>query len=187
MRVNAQLAQVFAQRFLERETAMVRANRDGDFSSGIAGGGSGLGLFQKIQHGENALFDLVAGVAIRLKRAPDGVADVLFVFIKRVVKLAHKKCFFRSLGKEQAHGIHMAVRHSEDVIGLGNQLGREHAAALGGNLNAQLFERVNGMQAGRLAIHRADASGQDLIAAARRVAEEPLGHRAAANVAGANE
>ena len=49
----------------------------------------------------------------------------------------------------------MAVRHAEDVIGLRHQLGRQHAAALARDVNAQFFNRLNRIRARRLPIQSA--------------------------------
>ena len=83
----------------------------------------------------------------------------------------------------------MAVGHAENVIGLLDQIGREHAAALLGNIDAQLLEGAHGMGAGRLALHGAHAGGNSLEIrpALRGVAKKALGHRTAADIARANE
>jgi hypothetical protein len=59
------------------------------------------GLLDEIEHGKNALFDLVPAVGISLIRAADGIADVLLKFVQRFVKFPQQKRLLRRLGKSR--------------------------------------------------------------------------------------
>ncbi len=47
----------------------------------------------------------------------------------------------------------MAVGHAKDIVSLLHEIGSEHAAALPGNIDAQLLYGLDGIRAGRLAFH----------------------------------
>jgi hypothetical protein len=135
------------------------------------------------------LFDLIAGVQVNLVRTANGVADVLFVGFEGIVEFPHQKGLFGHLGVHQRNGFHMTVGHAKNIVRLADQVGREHAAALTGNIDSQLAHGPDGMRRGRLAIQGAQSGGQhtELAPTAHGLAEQPLGHGAAANIAGANE
>ena len=127
----------------------------------ICAGGFGTGgfgaAFDEPRQGRDALLDLIAAIEINFIRTADRVADVLFIRVERVVELPQQKSFFRRLGIQQRHRVHVAVRHAEDVIGLVHQVGGEQAAALMGNINANLLHRLHGIRTGRLAVYRPEA------------------------------
>jgi len=79
--------------------------------------------------------------------------------------------------------------HGEDPGGLGHEGVGERLAAEAAEINAQLAQHIDGMRAGGLAPDGADpgAGDADIRAAAEHLAEEPLGHGAAAHVSGADE
>src|ERR1700733_9712880 len=83
----------------------------------------------------------------------------------------------------------MAMGHAEDIIGLIDQFGSEHAAAQMGDVDAQFFEGAHGMGTGWLALQRADSRRDDtaIRPSTRGVAEKPFGHRAATNIPSANK
>jgi hypothetical protein len=121
--------------------------------------------------------------------AADGIADVLLKVIQRFVEFAQQKSFFHRLRKEQVDGVHVAVGHAENIIGFLHQFAAQHAAAHVGNINAQIAQGAHGMGAGRQPLHGADAGGVglEILAAPDGVLKESFGHRAAANIAGANK
>ena len=57
--------------------------------------GGRVALLDEIEHGENALLDLVAAIGISLVGAADGVADVLLEFVQRLVKFPQQKGLLR--------------------------------------------------------------------------------------------
>ena len=120
----------------------------------------------------------------------DRIADVLFEHVERFVEFAQQKSLFRRLRIEQHDRVHVAVGHAEDVIGLLHQLRREHAAALAGDVDA----RVPSPPAprARWAAGRPSRPGRPTARGNRRGPatawrKMPFGHRAAADIAGANE
>src|SRR5437588_3833734 len=79
--------------------------------------------------------------------------------------------------------------HAENKISLLHQLRCEHAAALAGDIDAQLLYRLDGVRAGRLAL-RGPESGREntkISAALNGAAENSFGHGTAADIAGANK
>ena len=147
------------------------------------------GLLHEIKHRENPLFDLVAAVGVSFVGAADGIADVLLKIIQRVVKFAQQKGLLHRLRKEDVDRIHMAVGHAENIIRLLHQMRGEHAAARVGNIYAQFAQGPHGVDAGRLPFHRAEAGRKnpEILAAPGGVLKESFGHRAAANITGANK
>ena len=180
--------QMSFERLFEREPGVIAAQ--GDAALGRVGGCHlALGcLINEIEHGKNALFDLVPAVGVSFVRAADGIADVLLVFIQGFVKFPQQR-LLRRLRKQQVDRVHVAVGHAEDIIGPIHQFGGEHAAAQRGDIHAQFLEGAHGVGTGRLALQGADPGGEHaaIRPPTRGVAEQPFGHRAAANVPGANK
>src|SRR5690242_13594600 len=83
----------------------------------------------------------------------------------------------------------MAVGHAEDVIGLIDQFGREHAAALAADVDAEFAQGADGVDAGSLAFAGAYAGGKYpvIVTATGGMTKQPLSHGAATNIARANE
>src|SRR5207247_1727791 len=92
-------------------------------------------------------------------------------------------------GIQQHDGVHMAVRHSEDVIGLGHQFSGQMPAAMVGDVDAELVQRAHRVVAGGLSIHGAHAGGHDAkwSPSAHGIPEQTLGHGAATHITSANE
>ena len=94
------------------------------------------------------------------------------------------------MGEQEVDGIDVAMGHSKYVIGLLNQVGCEHPAPLLGNIDAQLVQGADGVQAGRLTFQGAADTGThnvEIIASPCGVAKKTLGHGAAANISRANK
>ena len=83
----------------------------------------------------------------------------------------------------------MVVRHPKYIIRLLHQFVRQHAAARAGDVNPQLPQRPDGVDARRLPINGPDPGGQNpiILALPDGVLEKSSGHRAAANISGANK
>ena len=81
------------------------------------------------------------------------------------------------------------MRHAENVVRLRDQLGRELAAALPRDVNAQFLHRLHRKRARRLALARPDARGHDLDVPPPLgdMAENAFRHGAAANISGADK
>src|SRR5687767_13327178 len=74
---NSLLLEMLFEGFLQAETAMIRAQRDGGFGgTGPVGALQSRGLFNEFQHRRNALLDLISAVEINFVGAPNGVADI---------------------------------------------------------------------------------------------------------------
>ena len=83
----------------------------------------------------------------------------------------------------------MAVGHRENIVRLENQLRRQHAAALAGNINPQFLDRLHRVGAGGLTFHRAQTGRQNAIISAslNNLAENAFGHGTATDIACANK
>ena len=104
-------------------------------------------------------------------------------------KLAQEISLLRGFGKEQFDQALVIACHHEDMRGFSDELFREGLAAKVGQINAVHREGLNRMAAGGHAAagaytRRLDA---DVIASGQEPPKEPLGHRATADVARANE
>ena len=186
---NSGRLQMRLEMFLEREAGVIGAEGDAALRRG-PGRLRRLGrLLHEIQHRENPLFDLVAAIGVSFVGAADGIADVLLEVIQRVVKFAQQESLLHRLRKEQVDGIHMAVGHAENIIRLLHQFPCQHAAARVGNVYAQFAQGPHRMDAGRLALQGADAgrNGLEILAAPGGMLKETFGHRAAADISGANK
>src|SRR5262249_24877608 len=86
-------------------------------------------------------------------------------------------------------GIDMPVRHAENVIGLVDQFGRQHPAALLGDVDTQFVQRLPCIRAWRLAVDGADARRENgkITACPDRMTEKPVRHRTATNVSRADK
>ena len=147
------------------------------------------GLVDKFQNRSDALFDLIAAVRVNVEGAADRIGDVFFIKLQRVIELAEQESFLSRVGIHHHHLIDVAVRHAENEINPRHQFARQRAAPLGGNIDAQLLHRAHRVQAGRLAVDRADARRKHEIfpGSLDRVAKKPLGHWTSANVTRADE
>ena len=183
------LLQVFYESLLQFEAAVIRA--DGESHGRRLGGNTSQNviLFHKFQQGDNPLVDLVTAIFIHIKRTADGIADVFFKLLQRVVEFAEHKGFFRRPGIHPVDGIHVAVGHAEDEIGLPDEVGGEGAAALIRDVHAHFEHGHDGMRRGRLAIHGPDAGRVhlEIPAPARGMTEYTFRHGAAADISGANK
>jgi hypothetical protein len=81
------------------------------------------------------------------------------------------------------------MSHPKDVIGLLDELAREHSAALAGNIDLQFAQSAHRVSAGRLAVNCADPGRKDaeVAFASNSMTEQALGHGAATNVTSADE
>ena len=181
------LQQKFFERFLQLVARVVRADRDRDGL--VAGQRGALALLDEPQQRHDPLLDLIAAVQIDFVRAADRVADIFFERVEGFVEFPEQERFFGRVRIKQGHGVHVAVRHAEDIIRLLHHLRRQHPAALIGNVDAQFLHRLDGIGAGRLAVHRAESGRQNAVMAAALdgLPEYSFGHRTATNVACANE
>ena len=187
---DALFVKIVAQHFLELKAAMVGANGHAHPAgrSRAAGGHAGS-LIDEFQHRGDALLDLVAAVEIHLVRPADRIADVRLVVVQGFVEFPQHESLFGRVRIEQGHGIDVAVSHPKNVIGLLDQLSREHPAALLGNIDAQFPQGLHGMLARRLALDGPYPCRKhpEIVAALDRVTEQPLCHGTPANVSRANE
>ena len=179
--------QMLLQTLFQFETAVIGANRD-DCLVRVAHR-IAIGLLHKFEERRDPLLDLIAALLIRFKRAADRIADVFFVGIERFIEFAEQKCFLGGKRIKQVDRINMAVGHPENIIGLLHEFGGQHATALTGNIDAQLFHGANGMRAGRLSVDGAHAGRKDaqIASALDGVAKQAFSHGAAADISGANE
>lgn len=89
--------EMLLDRLLQLEAAVIRTERDG--VAGRPGGAGRRGsLFDKFQHGDNALLNLVAAVQVNVIRPADRIANVIFINVQRLVKLAQQKVFSVACG-----------------------------------------------------------------------------------------
>ena len=139
---------------------------------------------------DDPLLDLVPAIEIDLVGAADGVADVLFEEIQGLVELAQQEGLLRRLRDR-------ATRRFRCGCGSCRRYNRPGAPARGsasGCAGAEISmpnssQGLHRVGARRLALHRAQARREDTVIAPALdgVAKQPLGHGAAANVAGANK
>ena len=146
-------------------------------------------MTQEFQHRRNPLFNLVTTRKISFQRPADRITDIILVAIQCLIEFAEKKGLFGSMRVKHQNRVHVTVSHAENVIGFVHDFGCKHAAALSGNVDAELAQRCDRVFAGRETFDSADARGHDLKIApsAQRMPEQALGHRAPTNIAGANE
>ena len=90
-------------------------------------------------------------------------------------------------GKKQQKHVEVILRHGENVVGPLEQTGADRLAADAGNVDALVFQHLDGVRAGRLAATGAEPGGANLDAIPGHAAQKPFGHRAAADIASADE
>jgi hypothetical protein len=146
-------------------------------------------MFEVSKDGSYALLDLVAGVQVNFVGPADRIADVLLELVEGFVEFAQEEGFFGREREQHHDRIDVAVGHPKDEIGLLHQIGGKHAAALVGDVDAELSNGLDSVGTGWLAISGAEPRGDNAVTASvpNSSPEDALSHGAAANVTCANE
>ena len=107
-----------------------------------------------------------------------------------VVKFPEQKGFIRRVREHQVDHLHVPVGHADDHVGLGGEFGGQHQAPLGGDVDIEILHGADRIPAWRLAVlgaHPGRFHDEVSFVLLDETPEQALGHRAAADVTGADE
>ena len=138
----------------------------------------------------DAFTNLVAALAVDLVGTADGVGDFPLVHGQGVIKFSQQEGLFCRVRKHEVDHVDMAVRHADDHVGLGGQCGSHHHATLRGDVDIEILHGTDRVLAWRLAVLGAHAGryhDEVCLVLIDKILEQALGHRAAADIASADE
>ena len=131
----------------------------------------------------------IANLLVSSAGAAEGIAQVAAA--QRIIRgeFAHEIHFVSGLGEGRLDGRDVRARHREDMRREIQQIARDRTAAEARDVHAHLREDVRRVTARGVAGIRADACGEHFVVRAvpHQLAEDGLGHRTAAGVAGADK
>jgi len=154
---------------------------------GVGGGGShGWRLVNEFKNGWQRTFDGILAARIGFGALADGIGNVPDV----PLELADEMHLSGSGRKKQFQEALVVARHGKNGCHLFNQRFGNRLTAFFRNIDPFLLRKhTDGLATGKLAATGPHPCGQDnkIFAVAHHVPKQPLGHRASAGIAGANE